>query len=50
MRAAITGGTGFVGTHIADDLAPRALFTDDEIRRALPEAGRFGWRDLRVSR
>ncbi|MBX3094010.1 MAG: NAD(P)H-binding protein [Cryobacterium sp.] len=35
---------------LPDDLVPRTRFTDDEIRRALPEEGRFGWRDLRVSR
>lgn len=32
------------------DLAPRIRFTDDQIRRALPEAGRFGWGDLRLAR
>lgn len=35
---------------LPDDLVPQTRFTDDEIRSALPEAGRFGWRDLRVSR
>jgi hypothetical protein len=29
------------------DLAPRLRFTDDQIRRGLPEPGRFGVRDLR---
>jgi uncharacterized protein YbjT (DUF2867 family) len=32
------------------DLAPRIRFSDDQIRSALPEDGRFGWRDLRVAR
>ncbi len=35
---------------LPDDLRPRTMFTDDEIRRALPDAGRFGWRDLRFAR
>ena len=35
---------------LPDDLLPRTMFTDEEIRRALPDAGRFGWRDLRVAR
>ena len=32
------------------DLLPRTLFTDEEIRRALPDARGFGWRDLRLAR
>jgi NADH dehydrogenase len=35
---------------LPDDLLPRTMFTDEEIRRALPDAGGFGWRDLRVAR
>lgn len=37
-------------SELPDDLLPRTMFTDDEIRRALPDAGGFGWRDLRVAR
>lgn len=32
------------------ELRPSHLFSDESIRAALPEAGRFGWGDLRVSR
>lgn len=32
------------------ELRPTGRFTDESIRAALPEAGRFGWRDLRVAR
>jgi NADH dehydrogenase len=35
---------------LPDDLVPRSMFTDDEIRRALPAPGGFRWSDLRVSR
>lgn len=37
-------------SELPDDLRPRAAFTDEEIRRALPDAGGFGWRDLRIAR
>ncbi len=37
-------------SELPDDLRPRTMFTDEEIRRALPEEGRFRWSDLRVSR
>ena len=33
---------------VPDDLRPRRMFTAEQIRRALPEPGGFGWRDLRV--
>lgn len=32
------------------DVRPSHAFTDESIREALPDEGRFGWRDLRVSR
>ncbi|MGW9629649.1 hypothetical protein ACWGST_03030 [Agromyces sp. NPDC055520] len=35
---------------VPDDLRPRRRLTAEQIRASLPEAGRFGWRDLRVSR
>ena len=35
---------------VPDDLRPRRMFTAEQIRESLPEAGGFGWRDLRVSR
>ncbi|GAA3741410.1 hypothetical protein GCM10022239_16340 [Leifsonia bigeumensis] len=35
---------------VPDDLTPQTMFTDDEIRRALPEPGGFGWSDLRFIR
>jgi NADH dehydrogenase len=35
---------------LPDDLLPKAMFTDEEIRRALPEPGGFRWSDLRVAR
>src|SRR5262249_45413560 len=35
------------GDALPADLAPRRPFTDDQIRRGLPEAGSFGLRDLR---
>ncbi|GAA3864550.1 NAD(P)H-binding protein [Leifsonia kafniensis] len=31
------------------DLTPRNRFTDEQIRRALPQAGGFGWCDLRLA-
>jgi uncharacterized protein YbjT (DUF2867 family) len=34
---------------LPDDLRPKLPFNESQIRGALPEAGRFGWRDLRVS-
>ena len=34
---------------LPDDLRPKLPFDDSQIRSALPEAGRFGWRDLRMS-
>jgi len=34
---------------VPDDLRPRRMFTDEQIRSALPEPGEFGWRDLRIS-
>lgn len=33
-----------------DDVMPRTMFTDDEVTRALPEPGGFGWGDLRWAR
>jgi len=30
-----------------DDLQSRTFFTDDQIRKGLPEAGKFGLKDLR---
>ena len=35
---------------VPDDLQPRRMFTAEQIRASLPEPGRFGWNDLRVSR
>jgi hypothetical protein len=35
---------------VPDDLRPRRMFTAEQIRESLPEPGRFGWRDLRISR
>lgn len=35
---------------VPDEITPTAMFTDDEIRRALPEPGGFGWSDLRLAR
>jgi hypothetical protein len=35
---------------VPDDLRPRRMFTAALIRGALPEAGGFGWSDLRVGR
>lgn len=32
------------------DIRPSSPFSDESIRAALPEAGRFGWADLRLSR
>lgn len=32
------------------DIRPSHCFTDESIRSALPNAGRFGWKDLRVAR
>lgn len=32
------------------EVRPARLFSDESIREALPAEGRFGWRDLRVSR
>jgi hypothetical protein len=29
------------------ELAPKIFFTDDQIRKGLPAAGPFGWRDVR---
>jgi NADH dehydrogenase len=37
-------------SELPDDLRPRTMFTDEEIRRALPDEGRFRWRDLRLAR
>lgn len=34
---------------VPDDLRPRRKFTAEQIRASLPEAGRFGWKDLRIS-
>jgi len=34
---------------VPDDLRPRRMFTAEQIRASLPEAGGFGWKDLRVS-
>ncbi|MGB7157499.1 MAG: NAD(P)H-binding protein [Tepidisphaeraceae bacterium] len=34
---------------VPDDLAPRMMFTDEQIRAGLPEPGSFGPRDLRCS-
>jgi nucleoside-diphosphate-sugar epimerase len=31
------------------DIRPSHRFTDESIRSALPDAGRFGWKDLRVA-
>jgi uncharacterized protein YbjT (DUF2867 family) len=31
-------------------IRPSHLFTDESIRAALPQAGRFGWSDLRIAR
>ena len=36
-------------SELPDDLMPRASFSDEEIRRALPDAGGFGWSDLRIA-
>jgi uncharacterized protein YbjT (DUF2867 family) len=33
-----------------EDIRPSHLFTDQSIRAALPNAGRFGWKDLRIAR
>lgn len=33
-----------------DSIRPSHLFTDQSIRAALPDAGPFGWKDLRLSR
>jgi uncharacterized protein YbjT (DUF2867 family) len=35
---------------LPDDLVPRIPFDDEQIRAALPVAGPFRWRDLRLSR
>ena len=35
---------------VPDDLRPRRMFTAAQIRGALPDAGGFGWSDLRVGR
>jgi nucleoside-diphosphate-sugar epimerase len=32
------------------EIRPSHRFTDESIRSALPDAGRFGWKDLRVAR
>ena len=32
------------------DVRPSHAFTDESIREALPDEGRFGWHDLRLSR
>jgi len=32
---------------VPEDLAPRRKFTDDQIRRGLPEPAAFGMSDLR---
>lgn len=36
------------GDPLPDDLRPELLFTEDQIRRSLPEPGGFGLRDLRI--
>jgi len=33
--------------HLPDDLQSRTFFTDDQIRKGLPETGKFGLKDLR---
>lgn len=32
------------------DLLPQTMFTQEQIRKGLPEPGRFGWKDLRWAR
>jgi len=32
---------------LPDDLQSRTFFTDDQIRKGLPETGKFGLKDLR---
>jgi len=34
---------------LPDDLAPRTMFTDEQIRAGLPEPKPFGWRDCRCA-
>ena len=34
---------------VPTDLLPRRMFTAEQIRASLPEAGGFGWKDLRIS-
>lgn len=34
---------------VSTDIRPSRLFSDESIRAALPNAGRFGWGDLRVA-
>jgi uncharacterized protein YbjT (DUF2867 family) len=35
---------------LPEDLLPRIPFSDEQIRKGLPEAGGFGWKDLRWAR
>jgi NADH dehydrogenase len=35
---------------LPEDLLPRTPFSEEQIRKGLPEAGGFGWKDLRWAR
>jgi dTDP-4-dehydrorhamnose reductase len=49
MKIAITGGTGFVGAHLAAQhrSVSSTQIHDEQIRKGLPQTGPFTLRDLR---